>query len=147
MRKRKRKTVGIRASVLNKGALSEQIRNASEGLYYTSETDAEITPFIGEKAESVSKEEILRQTNHSLDTPVEERNFSEIFQRLIEIQDWYGDEETAIANKYTALKNLLEKNLKDLKIYKIGKIELDIYFVGINHEGVLMGVKTKAVET
>jgi hypothetical protein len=42
---------------------------------------------------------------------------------------------------------LLEGNLRDLRVFKVGRIELDIYVVGINSEGILMGIKTKAVET
>lgn len=147
MRKRKRKIVKLSETVSNQDDLLEQIKNASEGLYYISETDAEITPFVGGGAESVSKEEILRQTKNALDTPIEERDFTEIFKRLTKIQDWYGEDETATTAKYAALKELLEKNLKDLKIFKIGTIELDVYFVGLNAEGILMGIKTKAVET
>ena len=116
-------------------------------MYYISETDAEILPFMGSAAESVSKEEILRQTKNALDTPVEERGFSEIFKRLTKIQDWYGEEETAAAAKFSALKELLENNLKDLKVFKVGTIELDVYFVGLNKDNILMGIKTKAVET
>jgi hypothetical protein len=127
--------------------LAEQIKNLSQGLYYMSETDAEILPFIGTAAKSVTKEEILRQTKGLPGTPVEERDFAGIFDRLISIQDWYGEEETAAAGNFAALRELLEKNLKDLKVFKIGKIELDIYFVGLDASGNLMGIKTKAVET
>ncbi|MCA1623686.1 MAG: nuclease A inhibitor family protein [Acidobacteria bacterium] len=34
-----------------------------------------------------------------------------------------------------------------MKVFKIGKIELDVYAVGLNAENRLMGIKTKAVET
>jgi hypothetical protein len=66
---------------------------------------------------------------------------------LTKIQDWFGEEETATAQKFSALEKLLLENLKDLKVFKIGEIELDIYFVGLDKQGKLAGVKTKAVET
>ncbi len=81
------------------------------------------------------------------DTPVEERNFAEFFARLAEIQDWFGDEEKATAQKFADLKKLLESNLRDLKVFKIGKIQLDVYAVGIDAENNLLGIQTKAVET
>ena len=127
--------------------LKKQIKKASEGLYYISETDAEILPFFGKQSQTVTKEEILRQTDHVADTFVEERNFGEFFSRLTEIQDWFGDEEKATAQKFAELKNLLERNLRDLKVFKVGKIQLDVYAVGINAENNLLGIKTKAVET
>lgn len=128
-------------------SLTDRIKTASEGLYYISETDAEILPFTGSKAESVTKEEILRQTNSQTDTNVEEREFSEIFARLTKMQDWFGDEEKATAEKFSVLKNLLEKNLRDLKVFKIGSIDIAIYFVGLDAENNLTGIQTKAVET
>ncbi len=127
--------------------LKKQIKKASEGLYYISETDAEILPFFGKQSQTVTKEEIIRQTERAADTPVEERNFGEFFARLTEVQDWFGDEEKATAQKFAELKNLLERNLRDLKVFKVGKIQLDVYAVGINAENNLLGIKTKAVET
>ncbi len=127
--------------------LKEQIKEISEGLYFMSETDAEILPFSGKQAQAVTKEEILSQTESATDAPVEERDFTEFFARLAEIQDWFGDEEKATARKFAELKNLLESNLRDLKVFKIGKIQLDVYAVGLDAENNLLGIKTKAVET
>ena len=147
MRNRKRKTVEMKEDKSDREILSEHLKNASEGLYYISETDAELIPFIGEVAKDVSKEEMMRQTKTSSENPIEEIDFAKMFERLTNIQDWFGDEEKATAAKFAALKNILEKNLKGLKVFKIGKIELDIYFVGLNEQSILAGIKTKAVET
>jgi hypothetical protein len=130
-----------------KANLAEQIKTAADGLWYISETDAEIFPFTGSKADSVTKENLLNQIGKPPDTPVEERNFDQMFERFIKIQDWFRDEEKATARKFAALKNLLEKNLTGLKVFKVGRIELDIYFVGLDREGNLAGFRTKAVET
>lgn len=127
--------------------LSEQIKTAAEGLWYISETDAEIFPFTGSKTETVTKENLLAQIGKPADAPVEERDFEQMFERFVKIQDWFGDEEKANAAKFAALKGLLENNLTDLKVFKVGRIELDIYFVGLDKEGNLAGIQTKAVET
>lgn len=127
--------------------LAEQIRKASEDLYYISETDAEIFPFAGTKADAVTKENLLSQTASKPDAPVEERDFESFFARLTKIQDWFGDEEKQTAAKFARLKELLESNLKNLKVFKVGLIEIDVYIVGLDSESHLTGVKTKAVET
>lgn len=127
--------------------LTQQIKTAASGLWYISETDAEIFPFTGSKADSVTKENLLTQIGKPPDTPFEERGFDEMLERFITIQDWFGDEEKATAEKFAALKSLLEKNLTDLKVFKVGRIEVDIYFVGLDAEGNLAGIQTKAVET
>jgi len=127
--------------------LAKQIRQISEGLYYISETDAEIFPFTGTKTDAVTKENLLSQTGNKPDAPVEERDFTDFFTRLTKIQDWFGDEEKQTAAKYARLKELLERNLKELKVFKVGRIEIDIYVVGLDAQGNLAGIKTKAVET
>ncbi|MDQ3748287.1 MAG: nuclease A inhibitor family protein [Acidobacteriota bacterium] len=127
--------------------LTEQIKIAVRGLYYISETDAEIQPFVGKQAKAVSRQEILSQTNKAADSTIEEKDFARFFARLTEIQDWFGDEEKEIAQKFVQLKELLEKNLRDLKVFKIGKIQLDVYVVGLDAKNNLLGIETKAVET
>lgn len=128
-------------------ALAKEIESLVSGLSYLSETDSEIFPFVGDKSEAVTKETVLTQTKNPNDSAVEERNFEEFFARLTKIEDWFGEEETEAAQKFLALKKLLQKNLRDLKVFKIGTIELDIYAVGLDSENVLIGIKTKAVET
>jgi len=137
----------IKAADSENNNFAEQVNKLSEGLYYISETDAPVSPFVGGKAESVSKEEILRQTKSEMNAPVEERNFAEIFARLMRVQDWFGDEEKETAVKFGRLKDFLEQNLKDLKVFKIGTIQIKVYFVGLDSEGRLMGIQTEAVET
>lgn len=127
--------------------LPAQIKKLCEGLYYISETDAEILPFVGKKAQAVTSEEIKNQIQAADKSRVEEKDFTEFFGRLTEIQDWFGEEEKETAQKFTDLKNFLEKNLKDLKVFKIGEIQIDVYVVGLDAEGNLTGIKTKAVET
>lgn len=145
--KKSRKMNSETAKNSKAGDFPAQIKKLTGGLYYTSETDAEISPFTGQKVTSVTAPEILLQTKSAPDSVIKERDFSEFFARLTEIQDWFGDEEKATARKFADLKILLEKNLKDLKVFKIGKIQIDIYAVGLDAESILAGIQTKAVET
>jgi hypothetical protein len=128
-------------------SLEDQIREISKGLFYISETDAEIIPFVGEKAEAVTQDEILKQTKNEKDVKVEERDFEDFFDRLTKFQYWYESEEMAQAKNFYELKKLLEENLRDIKVFRIGKIKIDIYAVGLDKENRLVGIKTIAVET
>ena len=147
MAKRRKKKNFFAENDVKENQLATEIEKIVTGLSYISETDAEILPFSGNKAETVSVEEILKQTANAADTAVEERDSGEFFARLTEIQDWFGDKETANAHKFAELKKLLEENLRDIRVFKIGKINLDIYVVGLDSTSNLAGIKTKAVET
>jgi len=129
------------------GSLADAISKACEGLTYTSETDAPMTLFCGQSADEITSEIILQQAGHDPNTPAEEVAFDAFFERLTEIKDWYGDAEKARAKKFSELRGLLKENLQDLKVLKAGEIQLDIFAVGRDKDGLVMGVKTKAVET
>ena len=131
----------------NDSELFHEIERACEGLIYISETDAPVLAFAGQPADAVTANVILQQTGLAADAPVEERNFAEFFDRLTAIRDWYGEAEKARAQKFLELQKLLEENLSELKVIRIGRIQLDIFAVGIDKDGCLMGVSTKAVET
>ena len=120
---------------------------ACEGLVFISETDAPVLPFAGGPADTVTGEIILQQTGREPQTDVEEVEIGAFFTKLTTLKDWFGEPEKARAKKFLELKTLLEENLRELKVFRIGRIRLDIYVVGINTEGNLMGVTTNAVET
>lgn len=126
-------------------SFSGQIGQAVKDLYYISETDSEVFPFAGKRAQEVSAETILKQIGRN--EPVEERSFEDFFKRLTEIQEWFGDEETRTANRFSELKEILVKNLREIKVFKVGRIEVDIFIVGLDENSILKGVWTKAVET
>lgn len=147
MKKRKKRMKNSEAGNLKENALHEQIKKLAENLFYVSETDAEILPFVGKEADVVDSEQILKQTNNPTETFVEEKKFDDFFSRLTEMHEWFGEEEKQTAQKFSQLRKLLEQNLKDIKVFKVGKIQIDIYAVGLDGKGKLTGIQTKAVET
>ena len=131
----------------NTEQLFRQIEQACDGLLYISETDAPVVAFYGSAARGTTGEIILQQTGSKPEGPAEEVAFDEFFARLTAIRDWFGAREKARAKKFLDLQNLIEENLSDLKVFRIGKIRVRIYAVGVDDEGRLMGVATDAVET
>lgn len=127
--------------------LAKQIKISVKGLYYSSETDAPVRVFAGSVANGVTQENLLSQIKKENNTPVQTVNFDDFFSKLIALQDWFGDEEKAAAEKYAALRDLLKNNLKDLNVFKVGSSELDVYVVGLDSDNKLVGIKTQAVET
>lgn len=132
---------------IKKHRFEEYLRRACEGVYYVSETDAEIFPFFGGKAAGRSRETIALELGLKKETAVEERSFVDFFARLTKIQDWFTEIETKNAKRFLALQKLLEENLEDLIVLRTGRIQIDIYVVGIDAAGNLAGIQTKTVET
>lgn len=131
----------------NCGDLLARIGAAVDGLTYMSETDAPVLMYAGPAAENVAYETILQQAVEERDARVEEVSVDQFFQRSTEIKDWFGEAEKARAKKFLTLKKLLEESLRDLKVFKVGSVRIDIFVVGIDPDGRLMGIRTMAVET
>ena len=127
--------------------LFREIEEACEGLIYISETDVPVLPFSGPAADEPTGELILQQTGANADAAIEEVAFETFFGQLTVIRDWFGEPQKAKAAKFLELQKLLEENLRDRKVFRIGTIQVDIFAVGLTEDGSLMGVTTSAVET
>lgn len=128
-------------------SLNEQISETVAELKYRSETDAEILPFTGNKAEIVSSENLLQQIGNKKEIKVEEKDFNEFFAPLVKIKKWYGEEERKQTEKFMRLKEILQINLINKKVFRLGKKDIDIYIVGLDKNNILCGIQTKSVET
>ncbi len=120
---------------------------AVKGLYYISETDAAIVAYLGEKAEAVTKDEILRQTGKSPSEPFEELSPDAFFAQLTTVEEWFDSARKERAAKFVALFEELQAGLRDLHVFRMGQMRIDIYVVGLDADGRLAGIRTQAVET
>ncbi len=127
--------------------MTTTLNDLTKNLFYISETDAEIIPFTFRQAACVTAAEVLFQSGHDANDPVETIAPDTFFSRLMATKDWFGPREKERAARFAALKTELEKELKDIKVFRVGKVQIEIFVVGLDGEGRLAGVKTKAVET
>jgi hypothetical protein len=132
---------------MQESELIKEISVAVDGLIYISETDAPIFPFTGCKSIGAIKESLLAELGLEADTEVEERGFDEMFARFVTIKEWFNENQRGEAVRFQKLKTLLESNLTDLRVFKIGQIRRDIFFIGLDQENRLVGIRTSAVET
>lgn len=132
---------------MKKSDLRSELETACDGMFYLSETDAEILPFFYLAGEDSILDALLQEQEITGRSRAEEMAFNDFFARLSKIREWFGTKEMENANRFGKLKKLLENNLSDLKVFRIGKIRIDIYVVGVDKDGNLAGVRTKAVET
>jgi hypothetical protein len=124
------------------------LQQAAQGLTFESETDAPWEAFAWPTARgSPTGAAVRRQGRQKADAPVEEQTVEEFFAPLCRDQDWYGDEERAVAVKYRALLDVVKQCLKAPKVIRVGERQVTVYVVGTASEGGWAGLKTTAVET
>ena len=126
-------------------SLVAAIKQASDGLFYMSESDYPYEVIHWEKAPLTK--EFVRYKAALGDVPIEILAFGNFYNPDEPDPDWYGEEEKAQAVRFRYLMKLLADNLTQLKIYRLGKVEIDIYILGQADRGEIVGLKTKAIET
>jgi hypothetical protein len=115
------------------------IQQAADGLEYPSESDAPFDllhwPVAG--APSAREQVIAHQP---AGRKIEEVALNDFFGELDESED---------AERFTKLRQVLESQLKDLKIFRVGsgEVRVDIYVIGKAASGDWVALHTVSVET
>ena len=124
--------------------LTKNIRKACDGLIYISEIDAEVKLFEGPVADAVTPASIGVSADAS---ETEEGNFEEFCKRLATVREWHNEAQTERAKKFQKLFQLMQENLRQIKMYRVGSTRLDIYVAGLDDTDRVIGILTQAVET
>lgn len=122
---------------------------AAAGLLFPSESDAPLTPYRwpARADEAPTPEALLRVEGQPPDTPVEVWTLRDLFGPLIEEREGAIDEEREDAARYGAIVALLERELRDLRVFRVGKVEIGVYVLGLHPAGEWLGLETRVVET
>ena len=123
------------------------LQEATKGLLYMSESDYPFEVIKWSGSEQLSPEYLRRRAGADSSAKVEESNLAEFFRVPAGEQEWKGEEQLTEARKYQSLQTLLEDHLKDIKVYRVGEINISVYVVGRSTEGNWLGVATRVVET
>ena len=127
--------------------ITDKLKQASNGLLCTSESEYPFEAFLWSGVAPVTEVKVLQQTNHPQDTPLEVVEVNDFFRVATTSEDWHGEEEKQMVARFKALVNTIKTNLSNAQVYRLGKIEIDVYVVGESSTGDLAGLSTKVVET
>jgi hypothetical protein len=126
--------------------LIAQLSQASEELLWHSESDYPFKTVYWEDVDDINAK-LLQVTDCTPETTIEVKELDRFFSQAIEEKDWYNSEEMAECQRYQALVNLLKTHISDIKVYRVGEVEIDVYILGKTESGSIAGLSTKMVET
>jgi Nuclease A inhibitor-like protein len=126
-------------------SLSQSLASLTKGLLYMSESDYPLVPFVVEKGAAADARAAAIPKDSQAE--VSELGFDNFFGNATREQDWQDEAARATVTKFQALVKFLKENLRDIKVYRVGGVEADVYVVGRTESGGFAGVKTKVVET
>lgn len=125
----------------------KELETVAAELIYISETDAGFNVVDLDSTAALNAANIGKLLKSKKIDPIEEASAAELFERLTRQRDWHGAAERTRTKQYADLLKVLEKHLVDLKVFRIGRVNIDIYVLGRAADGTIAGVKTSATET
>lgn len=125
------------------------LKDATNGMLLISEVDYPFEVFMwpGSSKISVSTENIHRLTKLSDDKAVEECDLEFLFRHVMVEKSWQNEEEILLTKRFQKLYGLLKSNLTDIKVFRLGRIEISVYIIGRTPSGELAGLSTQQFET
>jgi hypothetical protein len=125
--------------------VTETLTQASQGLLMPSESENTFEVFIWEGTELTS-EKILELTHYPPATSIEEVELDYFFRNVATEKDWHDKIQKENVVKFQNLVQVIKNNLAEIRVYRIGTIEVNVYIVGKTNDG-LAGLATKVIET
>jgi hypothetical protein len=121
---------------------------SAEGLLFMSETDHPLEPFRLEGAGAEPDEARLRTLAGAAGgARVEVVTPEKFFAAATAEQSWKGEAELATARRFQKLLRVLKLELADLRVYRVGEIDMRVYVLGKSPSGSWLGLTTRVVET
>lgn len=126
----------------------QTLQDAAQGLLFPSETDAPLLPFFWPQAAPAAPtpELVAQQTKVPADAPIKSQSIARFFAPATKEEEWHNDEEREQVRRFRHLLEVIQATLKDVKAFRIGETDIDVYIVGSVQDG-LAGLQTKVVET
>jgi Nuclease A inhibitor-like protein len=132
--------------VLGGAEICDRLRQATVDLSWMSESDYPFEVVTWERGIELKPTALFPEVT-SDEVAVETVTLTDLFAPAIAIEDWYEAEELAQVDRYKELLHAIESNLTDVRVFRVGEINITIYVVGKTTDGDLVGLKTQAVET
>lgn len=127
----------------------KQVESELSGLLFRSESDypLEFISWQRKPDTAVDDNFVREQLRAGQDANVEEADAEELLDNCCKIEPWFVEEELAVAQGFQRLRQLLNQHLKNLRLFRVGNIEVTVVLVGEDEQGNLIGFKTTSIET
>ncbi|MFA1771650.1 nuclease A inhibitor family protein [Rufibacter glacialis] len=131
----------------------EQVmRNLSEltqGLYFMSESDYPLEPFTvtAVKEDELSPDELRGFAGKPADANVEVVELTYFLRNMTKVPPEADPARIETTLRFQALQDFMVKSLSDVKVYRVGKVEVTALALGSTSSGEFAGFRTVLIET
>jgi hypothetical protein len=124
------------------------LRTASSGLLFPSESEYPFEVFVWkDDARDIDEGALLRLAGRPAGATVERVGLDRFFRNAVAKNDWNDERERTVARRFQDLLRVLKSSLSDVRVFRVGAIEIEVYIVGQTPDGDWAGLRTKVIET
>ena len=129
-------------------AVRAELQAAAGDLRYMSEADHpfDAVAYPAATADALTPERVAALVG-STAAEVEEVPLDRFFAGMIEDADPADPVSQALVPRYRALRDALRQRMADVRVFRLGKVDMDCYILGTVPGGGIAGLHTKALET
>lgn len=126
-----------------------RIAAAARGLCYPSERDAPLQPYRWTGQDEPQPDTVCcaRSQSQRVNATADVLTLDDFFAGLTDVGQSASPADLAEAAAWRVLKELLERELEDVRVYRCGRVDVDAYVLGRTPSGAWIGLHTHAVET
>jgi hypothetical protein len=125
----------------------ENIKTAANGLQFMSESDYPLELVVLKSSAEGIENEIRSLSGKGTGDAVEKQDLDYFFRNHVKTFSPDNKEETDRAARFVQLVKTLRTNLTDIKVYRLGSVQVDAFIIGILKDGRYAGLRTKLIET
>jgi hypothetical protein len=123
------------------------LEQAAQGLLFMSESDFPFRIVRWEGLREITAQYLREVSGQSTDAPVQALSVDDFFRAATTEREGQSAEALDTVNRFRKLLGLLKDDLEEVKIYKLGTIDVPVYIVGRSPAGTWMGLSTRVIET
>lgn len=124
-----------------------ELKKATVGLYVMSESDYPFEVIRWEETIKLSPQYLRTLHGEPEETLVTVESLNDFAGFVMSVVSGKGDAGPASISRSQYLMRVLRENLTDVKVYRVGKVNIPVYVVGRSAAGTWLGLRTRVVET
>ena len=127
--------------------LLAELSQACDGLMWLSESDYPWQVIDWQNENEIDRQTLLQHYEYHPQTRVLTKTLNSFFQNATTEQEWHDEIERAEVKRYQSLYSWLKNNLKDIQVFLVGEVEVDVYVLGRLSNNRIIGLSTKMIQT
>ncbi len=127
---------------MNTAEIIDRLQQVTKDLLWVSESDYPFEIVTWDKDIELTPIALFKDVGKIESIPL-----TDFFAPALVVENWYEAEELATVDRYKLLLETIESLLTQLKVFRIGSVEIDVYIIGKTPGGDVVGLKTIVVET